>query len=120
MEKKKATEAAQNKTLNPNDTSASNARAIIIQALRAGPQTTIDLRERWGIMAPAPRVLELRLRGYIIASVPVVALTADGIRHCGVARYCLIGEPPDATEQREGDVIAPERATSACGIAGAA
>jgi hypothetical protein len=82
-EKRKATEAAQNTKLNRNDTSASNARAIIIQALRAGPKTTIELREDWGVMAPAPRILELKLRGYVIASVPVSACTADGVLHRG-------------------------------------
>ncbi len=73
-------------------TSASNARAIIIQALRTEPQTTIDLRERWGIMAPAPRILELKFRGYNIASIPVSAYTADGVLHRGVARYVLLGK----------------------------
>lgn len=102
MEKKKATEAAQKVTPNRNNTSASNARAIVIQALRTGPQTTIALRERWGIMAPAPRILELKLRGYRIASIPVSACTADGVLHHGVARYVLLGEleaanDPDAT-----------------------
>jgi Helix-turn-helix domain len=98
MDKKKAAEAARNKNLNRKDTSASNARAIIIQALRTGPQTTIDLRERWGVMAPAPRVLELKVRGYVIASVPVSAFTADGVQHRGVARYVLLSEPKPAND----------------------
>jgi hypothetical protein len=98
MKKNKATEAAQNKTLSRNDTSASNARAIIIQALRTGPQTTIDLRERWGIMAPAPRILELKLRAHNIASIPVSAYTADGVLHRGVARYVLLSEPSAAND----------------------
>jgi hypothetical protein len=93
MKKEKATEAAQNTKLNRNDTIASNARAIIIQALRTSPKTTIELREQWGVMAPAPRILELKLRGYVIASVPVSAYTADGVLHRGVARYVLLSEP---------------------------
>ena len=108
MNKKKATEATQSKSLNRNDTSASNARAIIIQALRTGPQTTIDLRERWGIMAPAPRILELKLRGYIIVSVPMSACTADGVLHHGVARYILLSEPKPAND----DAIASEPAAN--------
>lgn len=98
MEKNKATEAAQNKTLNPNNTSASNVRAIIIQALRTGPKTTIELREHWGVMAPAPRILELKLRDYFIATVPVSAHTADGVMHRGVARYVLLSEPKPAND----------------------
>ena len=108
MEKNKATEAAQKVTLNRNDTSASNARAIIIQALRDGPQTTIDLRERWGIMAPAPRILELKLRGYVIASFPVSAYTADRVQHRGVARYVLLSEPKPAND----DAIASKPAAN--------
>jgi hypothetical protein len=98
MKNKKATEAAQNSNLNPNDTSASNTRAIIIHALRLGSQTTIDFREQWGVMAPAPRILELKLRGYVIASVPVSAYTADGVLHRGVARYVLLSEPKPAND----------------------
>lgn len=78
--------------------SASNARAIIIQALRTGPQTTIDLRERWGIMAPAPRILELKLCGFNITSIPVSACTADGVLHRGVALYVLLSEPLPAND----------------------
>jgi hypothetical protein len=116
MKKNKATEAAQNKTLSRNDTSASNARAIIIQALRTGPQTTIDLRERWGIMAPAPRILELKLRAHNIASIPVSAYTADGVLHRGVARYVLLSEPTPANDA----AIAPVIPASDLSMAGAA
>ena len=68
-------------------------RARIIQALRSGPKTTIELREQWAVMSPAPRVLELRLEGHIIVTVPVSAFTADGVRHYGVALYFLLTEP---------------------------
>ena len=115
MKKNKAAEAAQNKTLSRNDTSTSNARAIIIQALRDGPQTTIDLRERWGIMAPAPRILELKLRGFNIITVPVSAFTSDGVQHRGVARYILLAEPTAAND----DVIAPEHAANDSNASGA-
>ena len=115
MKKNKATEAALKVTLNRNDTSASNARATIIQALRDGPQTTIDLRERWGIMAPAPRILELKLRGYNIVTVPVSAYTADGVQHRGVARYILLAEPTAAND----DAIALEHAANDSNASGA-
>lgn len=96
MEKHNAIEIAQNKTLNCHDTSASNAREIIIQALLTGPKTTIELREQWGVMAPAPRILELKRLGWIIVTFPVSAFTADGIKHHGVARYVLLLEPKAA------------------------
>jgi hypothetical protein len=93
MEKKKATEVAQNSKLKLNDTSASAQRARVIQALRTGAKTTIQLREEWGVMSPAPRVLELRMSGYDIATVPVSASTVDGVLHRAVARYALLREP---------------------------
>ena len=108
MKKNKATEAAQKVTLNRNDSSASNARAIIIQALRTGPKTTIQLREQWGVMAPAPRILELKLRGFNIITVPVSAYTADGVQHRGVARYILLAEPTAAND----DAIVQKRAAN--------
>ena len=114
-EKNKATEAAQNVTLNRNDTSASNARAIIIQALRTGPKTTIELREQWGVMAPAPRILELKLRSYNIITLPVSAYTADGVQHRGVARYVLLSEPTAAND----DAIALEHAVNDSNASGA-
>lgn len=92
MEKKKAAEAAQKSRNTANDTSASWLRASVIQALRTGPKTTVELREQWGVMSPAPRILELREIGHIIVKVPVTAFTADGIKHTGVARYTLLHE----------------------------
>ena len=83
-----------------NDNSASSQRARVIQALRTGPKTTIELRRDSGIMQPAPRVFELKARGYIIVTTPVSATTDDGVLHRGVARYVLLNEsrsPESAT-----------------------
>lgn len=85
-------EDANKSKLNPHNTSASNARQIILRALRMGPKTTIQLREQHGIMSPAPRVLELRERGYAIDTVRVLDATVDGIRHIAVAKYVLQSE----------------------------
>ena len=93
MQKNKATEAAQNTNLNSNDTSASTQRARVIQALRTGPKTTIEVRRDWGVMQPAARVFELKARGYSIVKTPVSAHTDDGALHRGVARYVLLHEP---------------------------
>lgn len=93
MKKNKATEAAQISNQKLNDNSASTQRARVIQALRTGPKTTIELRRDWGIMQPAPRVFELKARGYIIVTTPVSAHTDDGALHRGVARYVLLQEP---------------------------
>lgn len=71
-----------------NDNSASNQRNIILQALREHPQSTNDLRCKYGIMQPAARVLELKAKGYKIDTVTIDEVTPyDGITHKGVARY---------------------------------
>ena len=93
MEKNKATEAAQTSDQCLNDNSASTQHARVIQALRTGPKTTIELRPDSGVMQPAPRVFELKARGYIIVTTPVSANTDDGVLHRGVARYVLLNEP---------------------------
>ena len=50
--------------------------------------TTIEARELYDIMSPAPRVLELRERGYNIVTTRVNQHTDKG-NHKGVARYVL-------------------------------
>jgi Helix-turn-helix domain len=95
MHEKKAAPAqaeATSKRPNRNDTSAANQRAITIQALRTGPQTTVQLRECYGILSPAPRVLELRERGFSILTQRVKVQTPDGVMHFAVARYVLLSE----------------------------
>ncbi len=99
MNEKKAATAqtvTTSKKLNPKDTTAANQRAIVIQALRDGNKTTIELREKYGVMSPAPRVIELRALGYSILTIRVKAVTPDGVMHCGVARYVLLSEPKGA------------------------
>jgi len=93
MEKNKAAEAAQISNQTLNDNSASTQRARVIQGVRTGPKTTIELRRDWGVMQPAARVFELKARGYIIVTTPVGAHTDDGALHRGVARYVLLQEP---------------------------
>jgi hypothetical protein len=120
MEKKKATEVAQDSSLKLNDTSASAQRARVIQALRTGAKTTIQLREEWGVMSPAPRVLELRMQGYVIETVPVSATTADGVLHRAVARYVLLREPLPGVSVRLTNVKAANDAAIANYEGGAA
>lgn len=79
---------ADQKQLNPNDTTAENQRAIILEALRTGPKTTVELRHEYGIMSPAPRIFELR-REHQIETVFIKAETPDSIKHVCVAKYVL-------------------------------
>lgn len=67
-------------------------RERILQALRRRPQTTCDLRKMGIFQAPA-RVMELRLRGYLIETTRIALVDQDGYLHKGAARYALISEP---------------------------
>ena len=87
-----AAPVALDKTLNPNNTSATNQRAIILEALKQSPKTTVQLRYELGIMQPAPRILELKARGHNINTIRVETYTPDGIKHRKVAKYVLRGE----------------------------
>ena len=111
MKKNKATEAAQKVTLNLKDNSGASQRARVIQALRLGPKTTLELRANWGVLMPASRIFELNERDWHIAKLTVRAATADGIEHLGIARYFIVREPKAVND----DGIAPDRPTTAAG-----
>ena len=49
-------------------------RQIVLDAL---PATTIELRETYGIIAPAARIFELKARGYNIDKTSIEATTAQ-------------------------------------------
>jgi hypothetical protein len=64
-------------------------RQIVLDAL---PATTIELRENYGIIAPAARIFELKARGYNIVKESIEATTAQNRKHKNIARYFLISE----------------------------
>lgn len=78
-------------TLNPNNTSTSNQRAITLSAITNAPKSTIELRHEFGIMHPAARIQELRDMGHVIDTVRITEMTPDGIKHKAVAKYVLRG-----------------------------
>jgi Helix-turn-helix domain len=82
--------ALQNK-IDMNNTSASNQRLAILAELRAGPQTTITLRQH-GVMHPAARIQELKQQGHNIQTVRVASVTPDGVLHRSVAKYVLLAD----------------------------
>ena len=57
--------------------------------------TTIEARELYDIMSPAPRIMELKARGYNIVTIRINQHTEKG-SHRGVARYVLFssGDKP--------------------------
>lgn len=82
---------ALSKTLNPNDTSTNNQRAITLSAIVDAPKSTIELRHNFGIMHPAARIQELRDMGHQILTIRVTEVTPYGIKHKAVAKYVLKG-----------------------------
>lgn len=74
------------------DTSKETQRKAIVEALKMGSQSTIQLREQLGICSPAPRVQELRKRGYEITTTFREELDTAGVKH-RIGVYTLIAEP---------------------------
>ena len=74
------------------DLSTEAQRARLLDRLRVGPVSTLEARRSLEILAPAPRILELRRAGYPIATVWTREATEVGISH-RVALYVLIGGP---------------------------
>lgn len=63
-------------------------RRLLLAALQRGPVSTLDARERYGVMHPAARVQELRDRGHRIVTVWTDQHDTAGQRH-RVAQYVL-------------------------------
>ena len=82
-------EVAQRRYLKATDAAAQRSR--VLDALRTGPKSTIQLRREWDVMAPAARVLELRRRGFEIVTHWVDERTECGLLH-RVASYLLARE----------------------------
>jgi hypothetical protein len=78
--------------VNPNCNEAQRQR--ILQRLRIGPVTTIQIREELDVLHPCGRVKELRKEGYDISMVWINGVTACGVSH-RVGRYELHSEPAE-------------------------
>lgn len=54
---------------------------LILEALREGPLSTIDARERLGVMHASGRVMELRRAGWQIETVRQIVFDSEGRPH---------------------------------------
>lgn len=73
------------------NTSASAQRKRLLEALQTlGAVNTLYARDRLNIMAPAPRIKELREQGHQIHTDRISIQDRDGFTHGNVARYVLI------------------------------
>jgi hypothetical protein len=86
-------QAHEHREFSPKSPDSHAQRQRILEALRAGPKTSYDLRRLGCYQAPA-RVKELRDRfGYVIETQRVTLIDRDGYLHPRAARYSLVREP---------------------------
>jgi len=70
-----------------------NQGAIVLDALRTGPKTSLELRDNYGVIAPSARISILR-KSYKIITIKV-RVCHKGIWHRNIAKYVLIEELPN-------------------------
>jgi hypothetical protein len=68
-------------------------RKKILALLKEKPTHTIQFRELHGLISPAPRIKELRSRGFVISTTAIKAQSQDGRWHNNIALYELLAEP---------------------------
>jgi hypothetical protein len=69
-------------------------RKKIVSLLREKPTHTLQFREKHSLISPAPRIKELRDKGYEIETLKIRAQATNGRWHNNIALYTLISEPP--------------------------
>ena len=69
----------------------------IIERLRVSPATTEQLRFE-GVYCVAPRIMELKRKGYDIETQLRQSVDRDGFSHRGVGLYILHSEPDPSTD----------------------
>ena len=78
-----------NNSFNPNDSTKANQRQALLDHLEQhGKVSTIESRDRLGVLNVAARMLELRRQGFQIETRRVLEADAGGRLH-GVALYVL-------------------------------
>lgn len=81
------------------DNSAHNQRSKLLDWLfERGSISTSEARENLDIMSPAPRIMELKRKGYSIVTVTDNWTSPHGINHKGIARYVLTQKQPIDSE----------------------
>lgn len=77
------------------DNSTNNQQAKLLDYLQEhGSITTAQARNELDVMSPAPRIKELKARGYSIVTLCDNWISDHGINHKGVARYVLAQTKP--------------------------
>ncbi|WP_449101932.1 helix-turn-helix domain-containing protein [Pseudomonas extremaustralis] len=89
MDKKKTNQATSHNQSPCHSTSAFAQRARILERLRQGPADTLSIRCDLSVLMPAPRILELKQRGFTIETLRISVIDDNGTLHHGVALYVL-------------------------------
>lgn len=76
------------------DTSRHTQQMAIIQRLKEGACSTLEFRAM-GICSPAPRIMELKAKGYDISTSTRDEVDHAGVMHRGIALYTLHSTPKD-------------------------
>ncbi|MFU2048122.1 helix-turn-helix domain-containing protein [Avibacterium gallinarum] len=76
------------------DTSRHTQRMAMLARLRQGSCSTLEFRAM-GICSPAPRIMELRAKGYDISTSKQDEIDHAGVKHKGIAVYTLHSTPED-------------------------
>lgn len=81
------------------NTSTATQRALIKTLLRERPHSTLELRQK-GICSPAPRIKELKSRGFEIVTSLRTEYDHVGVKHNNIAVYTLLSEPQDEAQEQ--------------------
>ncbi|MFZ7224638.1 helix-turn-helix domain-containing protein [Avibacterium avium] len=76
------------------DTSRHTQRMAMLARLRQSSCSTLEFRAM-GICSPAPRIMELRAKGYDISTTKQDEIDHAGVKHRGIAVYTLHSAPQD-------------------------
>ena len=87
---------AKSRTTNNTRTDTEAQLSRVLTVLRCGATTTVQLVREHDILHPPARILQLRKRGFDIATVWVNAETLRGAVH-RVGKYVLLGESARGT-----------------------
>ncbi len=80
--------ASESLAFKPDAVERERQRAVMLSALRRAPLSTVEARERYGVLSPAARVYEMRKAGRLIVTVSRTDIDALGRPH-RVAFYVL-------------------------------
>ena len=89
MDKKKTNQATSHNQSPCHSTSAFAQRARILERLRQGPADTLSIRCDLSILMSAPRILELKQRGFLIETHRISVIDDNGTLHRGMTLYAF-------------------------------